>query len=251
MKSEKENMKKEQSVVAAEVVDEDEDVAEAAMMEAEGGGITVIVVVPVVDFLVRLLRVVVHRLVLHSMPAVLARLLQSVGCPRDEIRLLPAVPGPDLLPRMQADALVLGVPLPISLVAAPPAHCHLPLAAAVAPLPSTLAGLARLPLQGSGADAHPAMTGPHPEDTFLLERIEQGTAGAPLHDDADSRVLFHAHQLALVLPPDTLLAEAAQVPAQIVATGVIAIRALAPARHPIVRGPENATGLTRQEIDAI
>lgn len=251
MKSEKENVKKEQSVVAAEVVDEGEDVAEAAMMEAEGEGITVMVVVPVVDFLVRL-RVVVHRLVLHSMPAVLARLLQPVGCPQDEIRLLPAVPGPDLLPRMQADALVLGVPLPISLVAASPAHRHLPLAAAAAALlPSTLAGLARLPLQGSGADAHPATTGPRPEDTFLLERIEQGTAGAPLHDDADSRVLFHDHQLALVLPPDTLLAEAAQVPAQIVATGVIAIRALAPARHPIVRGPENATGLTRQEIDAI
>ncbi|KAI6040925.1 hypothetical protein EDC04DRAFT_2990287 [Pisolithus marmoratus] len=176
----------------------DEAVAAEATMVAEEEGITVIVVVSVVDFLVHLPHVVVHRLVLHSMPAALIPRLQSVGHPQDEIRLLPVIPGLDLL-RMQADALVLEALLPISLVAVPPDHHHPPLAGVAAPPPSILVGHVRLPLQGPGADAHPATPGPHHDATCFPERIEQGTVGAPLHGDVDTHVLVHGHPVTLAL----------------------------------------------------
>ncbi|KAI5996179.1 PWI domain-containing protein [Pisolithus albus] len=178
--------------VVAEAAGEDEDVAEVLTMEAEGEGIIVIVAVPVADSLVRLPHDVVHHLLLHSMPAALARRLQSVGRPQDEIYPLPVILGPDLHARV--GVLVPEALLPISLVAVPPAHHPLPLAAAAAaPLPSILAGLARLPLQEPDVGDHPATPSPHLDGTFFLERIEQEIAGALLPGDADIRVLIRDH----------------------------------------------------------
>lgn len=238
-----------ENVVVVEVAGGDEDVAEVLTMEAEGEGIIVIVAVLVADFLVHLPLVVVHHLLLHLMPAALALRLQSVGRPQDEIYPLPVILGPDLHARV--GVLVPEALLPISLVAVPPAHQPLPLAAAAVPLPSILAGLARLPLQELGVDDHPATPSPHLDDTFFLERIEQETAGAPLHGDADIRVLIHDHRVVLVPPLNTLVADAVQAPAQVAATSAIAIPALAPAPPLTVRISRSATDMTRREIGVI
>lgn len=232
--------------VVAEAAGEDEDVAEVLTMEAEGEGIIVIVAVPVADSLVRLPHDVVHHLLLHSMRAALARRLQSVGRPQDEIYPLPVILGPDLHARVGVP--VPEAPLPISLVAVPPAHHPLPLAAAAAaPLPSILAGLARLPLQEPDVGDHPATPSPHLDGTFFLERIEQEIAGALLPGDADIRVLIRDHRVAPVPPLNTLAADVVQAPARVAVTSAIAIPALVRAPPLTVRIP---TGMTRREIGA-